>query len=133
MNDVLKKVNNEIYNPKIPRYEKISRTNKAVDSNGWTKVVEHDKIVYFKNYMFTQKIEGNAWTDIPSQNLPVDIEKFDSSRMSASLSVRHSDSAVCVFASLQNNANQIFMTGQNKYSGAVTSSIVCNFVITVYS
>lgn len=133
MNDVLKKVNNEIYNPKIPRYEKISRTNKTVDSNGWTKVVEHDKIVYFKNYSFTQSLNGNAWNQLNSQNLPSDISQFDSDRMSASLNCWYTDSAGIINASIQDGQSSIVINAQNKYTSKINGSCRCNFIITVYS
>lgn len=123
----------KILNPKIPIYEKLLKIKKTIDSNGWTKITEHDKTVYFKNYSFNQKIEGNAWIDISPQNLPTDIKKFDSLKMAASLTSKHTDSAVAVFASVQNGANQIYMSAQNKYSSVISSDIICNFRIEVYS
>ena len=68
-----------------------------------------------------------------AQNLPTDIEKFDSSKMIASLNGRYSDSAGDINFSLDNNASQIYITGRNKYGSAINGKVLYNFRIDVYS
>ena len=133
MNNILKLNTGEIYNPKIPRYERISRTDKSIDSNGWTKIVEHDNTDYFKNYSFSQSISGNGWNQLNSQKLPSDISNFDSNKMSASLNCWYTDSAGIINASIQDGQSSIAINAQNKYGSPINGSCRCNFIITVYS
>lgn len=122
-----------IANPKIPRYEKTIKITKTTDSNGWIKISEYNKTVYFKNGAFSESINGNEWKNMTAQNLPTDIEKFDSSKMIASLNGRYSDSAGDINFSLDNNASQIYITGRNKYGSAINGKVLYNFRIDVYS
>ena len=112
-------------------------TTQATTATGWfaptwyIREYENGRKVYtYSGSSINVSFNGGGWGQTEAINLPI---SFDSTKMSASVSMSAGDAAVTICCSIADSASTIHTCWTNQYGSTVTTKVYANVVIEVFA